>query len=286
MGYLHINNLYKDQDILMFKECYALEKIHGTSAHIKYKTETGITFFSGGEKHARFVELFDVEGLTEKLRAFGVEEITIFGEAYGGKCLGMSGTYGKELKFVAFDVKIDDCWLDVPKAEAIVLELGLEFVWYVRCITDIDKLDLECYAESKQAIRNGMGPGKKMEGVVLRPIVELTKNNGSRVIVKHKRDDFSETKTPRVVSPEKLKILSDAKEVAEEWVTPMRLNHVLDKIEGGASMEKMRTIISAMIEDVKREGEGEIEWSQTVAKAIGKATAVMTKQYFQNKLHA
>jgi hypothetical protein len=30
MGYLHIDNLYKSQDILLFKRCYALEKIHGT----------------------------------------------------------------------------------------------------------------------------------------------------------------------------------------------------------------------------------------------------------------
>ena len=30
MGYMHIDNLYKDQRILQFKECYALEKIHGT----------------------------------------------------------------------------------------------------------------------------------------------------------------------------------------------------------------------------------------------------------------
>ena len=29
MGYIHIGNLYKDQEILLFKECYALEKIHG-----------------------------------------------------------------------------------------------------------------------------------------------------------------------------------------------------------------------------------------------------------------
>ena len=37
MGYAHIDNLYKEQTILMFRECYALEKIHGTSAHISWK---------------------------------------------------------------------------------------------------------------------------------------------------------------------------------------------------------------------------------------------------------
>jgi len=36
MAYLDIDNLYKEQRILMFKECYAMEKIHGTSAHLSY----------------------------------------------------------------------------------------------------------------------------------------------------------------------------------------------------------------------------------------------------------
>ncbi len=35
MGYLHIDNLYKNQTIRLFRECYALEKVHGTSAHVR-----------------------------------------------------------------------------------------------------------------------------------------------------------------------------------------------------------------------------------------------------------
>ena len=38
MAYLHIDNLYKNQEILMFKECYALEKIHGTSGTITLRS--------------------------------------------------------------------------------------------------------------------------------------------------------------------------------------------------------------------------------------------------------
>lgn len=30
MSYLHIPNLYKDQTILLLRECFALEKVHGT----------------------------------------------------------------------------------------------------------------------------------------------------------------------------------------------------------------------------------------------------------------
>ncbi len=45
MSYLHIDNLYRSQDILLFRECYALEKIHGTSAHVAYHNGE-VKFFS------------------------------------------------------------------------------------------------------------------------------------------------------------------------------------------------------------------------------------------------
>jgi len=292
MGYLHIQNLYRDQKIMMFRECYALEKIHGTSAHISHKTanqritatdgkyDSGVRFFAGGESHTRFVEIFDQDNLATKLHNI---DVTIYGEAYGGKCQGMSNTYGKELRFVAFDVKINDMWLSVPQAEEFCKECGLEFVDYVKIPTTIEAIDEQRDRDSVQAVRNGMGTGKKREGVVLRPLVEFIRNDGERVMAKHKGDDFMETKTPRQVSPEQLQVLEDAEAVAEEWVTPMRLTHVLDKMNH-PGIEKMKDIIFAMLEDVKREGEEEIVWSIAVEKAIGKATAMAFKAHLQQSL--
>lgn len=287
MGYLHIDNLYKNQEILEFKRCYAMEKIHGTSAHIAWNAQehgNSLRFFSGGEKYDNFVKLFDVDALKARFTELGLPNVVIYGEAYGGKCQGMSKTYGPNLKFIAFDVKIGDNWLSVPQADEFVKGFGLDFVYYIEVSTDIDALNAERDRPSTQAIRNGMGNDLISEGVVLRPVLELTKNNGSRIIVKHKRDEFRETKTPRPIDEAKVKVLHESKAIAEEWVTPMRLAHVLDKIPGGASMEKMRDIIHAMQEDIKREGEGEIVWSDTVAKAVGSKTAAMTKEYFQNQL--
>lgn len=276
----------------MFKECYALEKIHGTSAHITWKQNPSnpdqrqLVFFSGGTKYDLFVSLFDKAKLTEEFAAICPpdKDMTVYGESYGGKEQGMSETYGKVAKFIAFDVQIGDCWLDVPKAEGIVKALGLEFVHYKRVTTDLAALDAERDADSEQAIRNGVGPGKKREGVVLRPLIELTKNNGARIICKHKRDEFRETKTPRpVVDPAKMQVLADAEAVANEWITPMRLEHVLDKLPGHC-IERMRDIIAAMIEDVLREGKGEIVESEAVKKAIGKKAAVAYKEYLNAKL--
>lgn len=269
-----------------------MEKIHGTSAHITWKqnpsnpAQRQLVFFGGGTKHELFVSLFDKDALVAAFTAmtFADKNVTVYGESYGGKEQGMSETYGKTAKFVVFDVQIGDCWLDVPKAEDFAKGLGLEFVHYKRVTTDLAALDAERDADSEQAIRNGVGPGKKREGVVLRPIIELSKNNGSRIICKHKRDEFKETKTARpVVDPAKMQVLADAERVADEWVTLMRLTHVLDKLPGHC-MEKMRDIIAAMTEDVLREGAGEIVESEAVKKAIGKKTAVMYKDFLKSQI--
>lgn len=299
---MHINNLYKSQDILLFKECYALEKIHGTSAHITWKRNPSneaqyqLVFFSGGTKHENFVKLFDKDELIKRFTAMGItdRDITVYGESYGGKEQGMSHTYGDKGKFIVFDVQIGECWLDVPKAEKVAQDLGLEFVHYRKIPTDMAAIDAERDYPSVQAIRNGIstcvnlfGPvenPKKREGVVLRPLIEVTKNNGERIICKHKGDDFRETASPRpVVDPEKAKVLSDAQDIAHEWVTPMRLQHVLDKMPGHC-MEKMRDIIAAMTEDVLREGAGEIVDNPTVRKAISTKTALSYKEFLKSQI--
>ena len=74
MGYLHIDNLYKNVDVLAFKEVYVLEKIHGTSAHIGWKVEEKLNFFSGGEKHENFVKLFDEAMLRAKFLEGGLRD--------------------------------------------------------------------------------------------------------------------------------------------------------------------------------------------------------------------
>lgn len=291
MGYLHIENLYRPsaQYILLFKEVFCLEKIHGSSSHLSYipTANSGcINYFSGGESYERFVALFNTVQLLKEIKTIGLsdKEFTIFGEVFGGKCQGMSATYGKELRFVAFDVKVGDCWLSVLDAEKIVQSLGLEFVHYVKTTTDLKELDAQRDAPSVQAVRNGITEPKPREGIVIRPLVEFTMNNGARVIAKHKGEAFSETKTPRhIVDPSKLKVLEDAESVANEWVTAMRLSHVLQSIPNHG-MEKMREILSAMVEDVMREGAGEIVDSPAVRKAICSKTAVMYKNLLKSSL--
>lgn len=285
MGYMHIENLYKNQNVLMFKEVYALEKIHGTSAHLTYKsipsgdkTAEGLWFYSGGEKYENFVKLFDKEKLMLDFRAMGHFEVNVYGEAYGGKCQGMSATYGKDLKFVVFEVQIGDCWLDVPNAEDVAKKLGLEFVAYEKVPATVEALDAERDRPSRQAVRNGMGDNHKAEGIVIKPLMELHRSNGERIIAKHKRADFSErkSKADTMVGSTQLQILSDAQAIATEWVTDMRLHHVMDTLKAGLQRELQMSdtpkVIALMAEDIGREANGEIIPSKEVGRAIGSAT--------------
>lgn len=288
MSYMKIHNLYKARDILLFRECYAMEKVHGTSTWISWRIDKKphLSFFSGGVKHANFIALFNQEELTKRFTELGREKVRIVGEGYGGKCQGMKETYGPDLSFIAFEVQIGNYWLSVPDAEKIVNSLGLEFIPYKLIPTTLEAIDTERDADSIVAIRRGTGEGKKREGVVLRPPIELRKNNNERIIAKHKRDDFRETKTPRNISAEKLERLTKGDDIAKEWVVEQRLQHVLSALFlGGTEPDISDTgkVIKAMTEDIKAESEGEIEWSKEAVKAINARTAKMFKQRLKEK---
>jgi hypothetical protein len=292
MGYLHIQNLYKDQTVLLFKSVYALEKIHGTSAHVSFDPADGsIRYFSGGTSHSTFVSLFNEDSLIAGFKALALpadKKITIYGESYGGKEQGMSLTYGKVGKFVAFDVQIGESWLAVPEAEKIVQSLGLEFIHYSLVTTDIDELDRERDKPSTQAKRNGVMDDKPAEGVVLRPLKEMTLNNGARVIAKHKREEFRETATARSVEtdPAKLKVLADAEAVADEWMTAARFANARSHFKPEEiAMENMPALIKYLVDDILREGEGEIIVTQEVRKAISRRAAKIVKEYLVSLLN-
>lgn len=268
MGYAHIQNLYRQPEIL---ECYALEKVHGTSAHIGF-SENALHFFSGGEPNTNFVNLFDQENLMKVFSSKFTEEnkVIVYGEAFGGKQQGMGETYGKKLRFIVFDIKIDNQWLDVSSAAGLAGELGLEFVPYERGPLSLVWLDEQRDRPSRVAIV----PDKPSEGIVIRPIYELFYKDGSRFIFKHKRPEFRETKTQREVNPDKVLVFTEANTIADEWVTPMRLEHVLQKTPFN-SPKDIGTIIKAMLEDVQRESNGEFEWTKEISGAVAKATSRM-----------
>lgn len=286
MGYMHMQQLYKSQEVLLFKQVYVTEKIHGTSAHVLWKNGQ-VTYFSGGASHGHFVSLFNQEAVKNKfIELYGQEmSVCVYGEAYGGNMQAMSHMYGKELKFIVFDVEVDEVFVDVPTAERIASKLGLEFVDYVLVDATIENIDKERKKESTQAIRNGCGPGHKREGVVIHPPIEVKKDKDARIIVKWRNEDFEERKTPqKIADPSRLQVLADAEKIADEWVTANRLGHILDKLFPGETrpdISNTKQVIQGMIEDITREAQGEIVDSKEARNAISKKTAQMFKAKVQ-----
>ena len=280
MAYLSIENLYrsKAQEILLFKELYALEKVHGTSANISWK-EGKVSYFPGGESLSRFKSLFNEERLVKHFTELGHEEVVVYGEAYGGSCQKMSYMYGPELRFIVFDVFINNIWLDVPNMDEVATRLEQEVVPWRKIVCDLAAIDNERDRPSEVAVRRGFTEEHIREGVVLRPLAEMFNRYGERMIVKHKHEKFGERKTPqKVEDPSKLKVLTEATAIAEEWVTEMRLEHVLQKLPQGIGLESMQRVLQAMVEDVLKESTGEIVDSKEVRNAINKKTVELFKK--------
>jgi hypothetical protein len=105
-------------------------------------------------------------------------------------------------------------------------------------------------------------------------------------MAKHKRDEFREHKTPRPLEGDtaKQKALEDAQAIADEWVTPMRLQHVLGALTKDGvqpTISDVPLIIKKMIEDVYVEGKGEVTESKDANRAIGAATVKLFKQHLK-----
>jgi hypothetical protein len=303
MAYASIGNLYREQTVLNYAEAFCLEKVDGCSSWVTFtrdeseytdnhgvKTVGNFHYHGGNLRGPQLKALLPV-ALEERLVKLPGDSITVYGEAYGGNIQKCADRYGPTVKFVAFDIRVDGKWLTVPEAEKVALSLGLEFVHYVRIPTKLSEIDFWRDATSEQAIRNGVttrdGAWVRREGIILRTIDEQVDHRGNRIIAKHKRAEERETKTERVVDTAKLEVLKEARAIAEEWCTLTRLvGHILPKLPGDpvVDMTRTREVISAMLADIHREGAGEFEPGPTVNAEIGKRTAQLLKQHFEEKL--
>jgi len=125
-----------------------------------------------------------------------------------------------------------------------------------------------------------MGETKEREGIVVRPLLELRKNNGERICAKHKGAKFAELASTPKVRPGAMELIGEARKVAEQFVTEMRLMHVLQKLPGALEegLPAIPKVIAAMVEDITREGKGEFEENKKVNGEIARSTALLFKQ--------
>ena len=76
----------------------------------------------------------------------------------------------------------------------------------------------------------------------------------------------------------------NAEKAANEFVTDMRLSHVLDKLPDHDITQMGSRIIPAMQEDILREGAGEVVDGPQLRREIARRTAILYKSRMKLKL--
>lgn len=170
------------------------EKVDGTNIRVMWDGEQ--VRFGGKTDRAQLYmplieklqEMFPAEKMIEILGDDG--SYCLYGEGYGARIQKGGGNYIPDgVGFILFDVLVgDDLWLKREDVEDIAEKLGIQTVGIV---------SKDTLWNAVRVIRSGMIvsglaaiPNTQMEGLVLRPAVELRNRRGGRIITKIKCKDF------------------------------------------------------------------------------------------------
>jgi len=169
------------------------EKLHGMNMRIMWDGEKvtlgGRT--DNAQIHAGLVTHCHETFHTKLMEGhFGADSVTLFGEGVGPKIQKGGGRYFDTHKFILFDVRIGDFWLESNNVYDIVKSLSC-YDAPLAMVGTLEDAVSWCRREHHSAFQLGDGGEPQLaEGLVGRPLVELTNRYGERVITKIKRKDF------------------------------------------------------------------------------------------------
>ncbi len=170
----------------------ATEKIDGTNIRIMWDG-SNVTFngkSDNAQMHGDLVQYLHNHFTAEKMAAqFGNEsgqQVCCYGEGYGAG-IQSGGYYQRDKRFILFDVKIGDCWLERSNVQDVAFGLDCPIVPILWTGT---------LPEAVQFVKTGFNShvatdNHLAEGLVMRPTIELFNRRGERVITKLKYLDFA-----------------------------------------------------------------------------------------------
>lgn len=169
------------------------EKIDGTNVRIMWDGHN-VTFGGRTDNAQMPIPLIQTLnkmflGITnEQLfeQQFGEKDVVLYGEGYGGK-IQSGSAYTQEQSFILFDIKVGGKFLTREVVECIAKSFNVQVVPI--CLTGTIKEAID-YVRTKPNSIIAEQP-KESEGVVGRPLVELTDFRGNRLIIKIKVCDFN-----------------------------------------------------------------------------------------------
>lgn len=185
--------MFYDNNIPM----YASEKIDGTSVGIKWDGER-ISFVGHTDKSQfapRYLDYLNKSFGTSEFESvieevFGDKPVTIYGE-------GISKDYNVHYgfpdgNFIMYDIQNENgTYYNRESVKEIAQKLGLLYP-HEKLLTMKQAIE-----SVKLCPQSRLNPEYKLEGWVLRPLVEMYTNNGSRIICKIKVKDFVDIKDYR-----------------------------------------------------------------------------------------
>lgn len=306
--YPHMKNLDEAPRIFELPEVVITEKIHGSGMRIGLidgcvrlgGRRLEFQSISPRSKDGQgFVSWVFETGLDKKIaETFQNHNIVFYGEWHG------SGTpqkgwpqiqkgirYIKGNDFRIFDVRLDGKYVSQDQISEFAAKIGLKTMPVLyRGIPDGKIFDSFIDTPSRLGAENGIvDPENTMEGIVIRPVEFLWEENHEPVMAKHKVGKWAERasaqshpKTPK----QHKEIPAGAKEFAEEFVTNVRLEHVLDQLkEANIPIDKsaMGEVMKRMGQDIKREGattlvDANLEWKD-VSPFVTKRTKEVFLEY-------
>lgn len=172
---------------------YCTEKIDGTNMRILWNGQN--VEFKGKTDSAdlsNYLMPFLEKTFTpEKMRSvFGDDtdkQICLYGEGYG-KGIQKGGNYMVDrTEFILFDVWIEGWWLLPDALKKIAFDLDISYVPEIGQFTLIEVIDM---------VRNGFVSNISQnreyvaEGIIAKPLVEMSNRKGERIITKIKHKDF------------------------------------------------------------------------------------------------
>jgi hypothetical protein len=166
---------------------YLTEKVDGTNIRIEYTEETGLIFGGRGDNAqipAHLMNELNRLFLPMELQLKEMAPICLYGEGYGPKIQKGGGNYASEAKFVLFDIKIGEWWLERNNVEGIAKKLNIDLIPVLAIGT------LETMVNKVKDGFNSWWGNFIAEGIVARPTTELFTRGGKRIITKLKYKDW------------------------------------------------------------------------------------------------
>lgn len=171
------------------------EKVDGTNVRIFWDGYDRVMFFGRTWKAQLPEEL--QEHLSEKFdevlfkNQFDLgTKVVLYGEGYGGNIQKVGGKYSDTPKFIMFDVKVGDWWLDRESVFTLGEEMGIDVVDSYGMLT-IERIEQFVKSKPKSFLaKNNTGEDLVVEGIVAKPYPLLLFRDGTPVMFKLKVKDF------------------------------------------------------------------------------------------------